>query len=118
MISTGGSWFSLVDRWSPHGARKVLYSSDALVFSAKMRVDADGGPNAYSAKDPDGLAWIEAEAYGCFDRIEIREVRHDHLHSKAGQPAYKKDKTVAVEGVIDNHLVSHLQQRPYVIVDI
>jgi hypothetical protein len=38
----------------PDGARKVIYSSDALVFSAKMRVDADGGPNAYSAKDPDG----------------------------------------------------------------
>ena len=53
-----------------------------------------------------------AEAYGCFDRIEIREVRHDHLHSKAGQGAHKKDKTVAVEGVIDNHLVSRLQQRP------
>jgi hypothetical protein len=53
-----------------------------------------------------------AEAYGRFDRTEIREVCHDHFHPKAGQPAHKKDKTVAVEGVIDNHLVSRLQQRP------
>ena len=53
-----------------------------------------------------------AEAYGRFDRTEICEVCHDHLHPKARQPAHKKDKTVAVEGVIDNYLVSRLQQRP------
>ena len=30
-----------------------------------------------------------AETYGRFDRIEICEVGHDHLHSKASQPAHK-----------------------------
>jgi hypothetical protein len=38
----------------PNGARRVLYTSDALVFSTAMHVDADGGPHAYSTKDPDG----------------------------------------------------------------
>ena len=38
----------------PRGARTVLTSPDALVFSTTMHVDADGGPHAYSAKDPDG----------------------------------------------------------------
>ncbi len=33
-----------------------------------------------------------AEAYGRFDRIEICEVRHHHLHSKAGQATQKKAK--------------------------
>jgi hypothetical protein len=34
--------------------RKVLYDDKSIVFSAKMRVDADGGPRTYSAKDPTG----------------------------------------------------------------
>lgn len=34
--------------------RKVLIDENVLVFSALMRVDADGGPKAYSARDPDG----------------------------------------------------------------
>jgi hypothetical protein len=34
--------------------RKVLFDDSVVVFSAKMRVDADGGPRTYSAKDPGG----------------------------------------------------------------
>jgi hypothetical protein len=38
----------------PRGVRTVLSDPPSLVFSTKMRVDADGGPHAYSAKDPAG----------------------------------------------------------------
>jgi hypothetical protein len=35
----------------PRGVRTVLFDPSSLVFSTKMRVDVDGGPLAYSAKD-------------------------------------------------------------------
>jgi hypothetical protein len=38
----------------PRGARTVLFDESSLVFSSKMKVDADGGPHTYSAKDPAG----------------------------------------------------------------